>query len=367
MLRSLCEVLNSDVWIGDGPMAKRCEALIREQIGVPHAYLTPSCTSALEMACVLAGIGHGDEVIMPSFGFSSAGNAVVLRGGVPVFVDVRPDTLNIDETLVEGAITRKTKAIIVVHYAGVMCEMPAIYGVVGPQVLIIEDAAQAYLSRYQNLAAGTWGDISAFSFHQTKNIRCGEGGALTLPEGGIGDEFATRAEVLREKGTDRAAFLRGEVQRYTWTDVGFSGVVSEFQAAVLLAQLERAKEITERRLALWDRYHHAMTNLDYWGKVRRPTVPPHCQHNGHIYRILLPTQAERDRILAALNADGVKASFHFQALHSAPAGLRYGRVSGSMAVTDSVCGRLLRMPLSHATTEEDVDRAVDRLEKALRG
>jgi dTDP-4-amino-4,6-dideoxygalactose transaminase len=363
-LANLQAVLDSDIWIGDGPMAKRCEALIRAQIHVPHAYLTPSCTAALELACLLADLKLGDEVIMPSFGFSSAGNSVVLRGAVPVFVDVRPDTLNIDETLIEAAITDRTRAIMVVHYAGVCCDMRAIDAIAEIHgLMIIEDAAQAYLSTYWGHAAGTLGDIGAFSFHHTKNIRCGEGGALTIKK----HKIAYRTEIMREKGTNRSAFLRGEVDRYTWVDVGVSGVVSEFQAAVLLDQFERAHEITARRLILWNRYHAALAPMEAAGHILRPVIPQHCGHNGHIYRVMLPTASERDRVLTALRAAGIAASFHFVPLHSAPAGIHCGRVSGSMSVTDDASARLLRLPLSHATTEADVDRAVEALETALKG
>lgn len=359
----LDEVLACDNWIGDGPFSRRCEALIRQQLRIPHAYLTPSCTSALEIACLLADIGPGDEVIMPSFGFSSAANAVVLRGATPVFVDIRADTLNIDETLIEAAITPRTRAIVVVHYAGVCCEMGDMMAMTSRDLhlWLIEDAAQAYLSAFEGAPAGTLCDAAAFSFHHTKNIRCGEGGALVVTN----YKDAARAEVIREKGTNRSAFLRGGIDKYTWQDVGVSGVVSEFQAAVLLAQLEQAQEMTDRRVALWRRYQDALVPLEQAGKITRQHVPPHCRTNGHIAWCLLPSAADRDRVLARLRADAVAASFHFVPLHSAPAGRRFGRVAWSMRHTDDCSARLLRLPLTHATTEADVDRAVERLGAAL--
>ena len=358
----LSEVLASDLWIGDGPFSRRCEALIREQLRVPHAYLTPSCTSALEMACILAGLEPGDEVIMPSFGFSSAANAVVLRGAIPVFVDIRADTLNIDEALIEGAITERTRAIVVVHYAGVCCETQPIWApVIAQNIVVIEDAAQAYLSSSRlwgrEAMAGNIGNLATFSFHHTKNIRCGEGGALICGASG----FSPRAEIIRDKGTDRAAFMRGEIPRYTWVDLGGSHTPSEFQAAVLLAQLENAEAITARRVALWNLYHTSLQHLEHRSFITRPTVPAHCRHNGHIYRVMLPTNAARDRVLAALRAEGIGASFHYVPLHSAPAGRRYGRLGSAMTVTDDAAARLLRLPLTHATTEAEVERVVERL------
>ena len=359
VLDTFASLLDGAPWIGDGPLSRRCEAMIRQQLGAQHAYLMPSCTSALEMACLLIDIRQGDEVIMPSWGFSSAANAVVLRGAVPVFVDIRPDTLNINEALIAAAVTEHTRAIMVVHYAGVCCEMDDIIEVADRHGLeVIEDAAQAYLSGWRGAPVGMLSDVAAFSFHDTKNVRCGEGGALITSSPGL----ARRAEIMREKGTNRSAFLRGEVDKYTWVDLGMSGVVSEFQAAVLLDQLMRAEAITRRRRALWDRYHEALADME--GTIQRPNPPAHCWHNGHIYWVLLPTGTERDRVLAALRAEGIKASFHFVPLHSSPAGLHYGRVSGSMAVTDDVAARLLRLPLSHATTEDEVDRAVAGLRRA---
>lgn len=361
-LANLTEVLASSKWGGDGPFARACEALICKQIQVPHAYLMPSCTAGLELACLLANVQPGDEVIMPSFGFSSAANAVVLRNATPVFVDIRLDTLNIDERLIEPAVTRRTKAIVVVHYAGVCCEMAVIRQVAQQANLtVIEDAAQAYLSTYRGMFAGRLGDIASFSTHETKNLRTGEGGFLTTRWAAV----AERAEILREKGTNRSQFLRGEVDKYTWVDVGSSYLPSEFQAAVLLAQLDNAYEITARRHFRWQQYEDALASLEQRERLSRPTVPEECLHNAHIYRVALPSPEIRDATLRALKAAGVPASFHFVPLHSSPAGRRFGRTDGPLPVTDCAAACLLRLPLAWNTTESDVARAVDELTRAL--
>jgi dTDP-4-amino-4,6-dideoxygalactose transaminase len=327
---------------GDGPFTKRCEAWLEEQAGAPKALLTHSGTAALEMAVILAGVGPGDEVIMPSYTFVSTANAAVLRGGVPVFVDVRPDTFNLDESKVEAAVTPRTKAILPVHYAGVAAEMDPILDIARRHgLVVIEDAAQGLLSRYRGRPLGGIGRMAALSFHETKNVTSGEGGALLVNDPAL----VARAEVVWEKGTNRRQFFRGEVDKYTWVDVGSSFLPGELTAAFLLAQLEAAEAITAARIAIWDAYHAALAPLEAAGLLRRPVVPPHCTHNGHMYPVLMPSLEARTRALAALNAAGYKAVFHYVPLHSAPAGRRYGRVAGPLPHTEAAGDRLLRLPL----------------------
>ncbi len=356
--RYLEEALEGGHWYGGGPFARRCEASIRADLDAGYATIVPSGTAALEMCALLADLKPGDEVVMPSFTFSSTANAVVLRGATPVFVDVRADTLNIDEARIEAALTPKTRAIFAVHYAGVCCEMDAIGALANERGLIVmEDAAQAYLSRYRGRPAGCLGTMAAFSFHQTKNFTCGEGGAFVTGSAAI---FG-RAEKLQEKGTDRSNFQRGIVDKYTWVDVGSSYLPSEFQAAVLLAQLERARAITQRRLELWNRYHDGLAQLESRGILERPVVPAECEHNAQVYRVMLRDEPTRDALMAELRAQGIAAAFHFLPLHLSPAGKTYGRAAGDLAVTCSASARLLRLPLGQGTTEEDVDRTIERV------
>lgn len=327
---------------GDGAFTRRCHAWLERETGARKALLTPSCTAALEMCALLADVGPGDEVIMPSYTFVSTANAFVLRGATPVFVDIRADTLNIDETLVEAAITPRTRAICVVHYAGVACEMDAILAIAARHGLrVIEDAAQAILSRYRDRPLGGIGDLGAFSFHETKNVTCGEGGALLVNDPAL----VERAEIIREKGTDRSRFFRGLVDKYTWREPGSSYLPGEITAAFLSAQLDHAQALTDGRLALWQRYHAWAQAHEAAGRVRRPAVPPHCRHNAHMYYLLLPDGSARDRMLESLRADGVLAVFHYVPLHSSPGGLRHGRCHGALPVTDDVAARLLRMPM----------------------
>lgn len=340
--RELEAALNALRLAGDNACTKACHAWLREHLGVSHALLTPSGTAALELAALLANLKPGDEVILPSFTFSSTANAVVLRGATPVFVDIRADTLNIDESLIEAAITPVTRAIMVVHYAGVPCEMDAINAIARRhQLLVIEDAAQALLSRYRGRLAGGLGDMAAFSFHETKNVQCGEGGAFVTNDSVLGH----RAEIVREKGTNRSAFFRGQVDKYTWVDVGSSFLASDLTAAFLHPQLVAAAEMTERRLAIWQRYHDALQPLEARGLLRRPIVPDECEHNAHLYYLLLPDLGARSNLIDGLRLHGIQATFHYVPLHSAPAGLRFGRVAGSMSCTDSVADRLVRLPL----------------------
>ena len=346
---------------GDGVFTKKCHAWIESSTGTRRALLTHSCTAAIEMAALLAGIGPGDEVIMPSYTFVSTANAFVLRGAVPVFVDIRPDTMNIDETLIEAAITPRTRAIVPVHYAGVACEMDTIMDIARRHnLIVIEDAAQGIMSTYKGRALGTIGHLGAYSFHETKNIISGEGGALLVNA----PEFAERAEIIREKGTNRSQFFRGQVDKYTWVDVGSSYLPGEVIAAFLWAQMEEAQNITVRRLALWDRYHAALAPFEVAGKLRRPVVPEDCVHNAHMYYVLLDSLEERTRVMASMKARGVSTVFHYVPLHSAPAGREYSRTHGSMEHTDGLSERLLRLPL-WVGLEDQLDNVVAALGEAL--
>lgn len=327
---------------GDYAHMKRCHQWLRDQLGVCCALLTPSGTAALEMAALLADLQPGDEVIMPSFTFSSTANAVVLRGAIPVFIDIRADTLNIDEALIEAAITPRTKAIFVVHYAGVVCEMDAINAIAARhRLLVLEDAAQALMSTYYGRRAGSLGDMAAISFHETKNIQCGEGGAFLTNNEALG----RRAEIIREKGTNRSAFFRGEVDKYTWVDIGSSFLAGELTAAFLEPQLVHAPNIIAERMAIWERYHAAFAPLERSNRIRRPYVPAHCGHNAHIYYLLLPDLGVRTQFIECLNDLGIQSTFHYVPLHSAPAGRRFGRTTGPLPVTETIADQLVRLPL----------------------
>lgn len=327
---------------GDGPFTKRCHAWLEAKTGCRRALLTNSCTAALELSALLLDIQPGDEVILPSFTFVSTANAFALRGAVPVFVDVRSDTLNLDETLVEQAITSRTRVIVPVHYAGVSCEMDTVCEIARAHRLsVVEDAAQGVMASYKGRALGTLGDLGAYSFHETKNVISGEGGALLVNA----PQYVDRAEVLREKGTDRSRFFRGEVDKYTWQDIGSSFLPGELIAAFLWAQLEEAESVTEGRLRSWQVYHDLLAPLEAQARLRRPVVPAECTHNAHMYYILLPDSQTRDRLMHELRGRGIYAVFHYVPLHSSPAGRRLGRAARALPVTDSVSGRLLRLPL----------------------
>ncbi len=327
---------------GDGAFTKRCHQELERLTGCAKALLTHSCTAALEMAALLVDIQPGDEVIMPSYTFASTANAFVLRGGVPVFVDIRADTLNLDESLVEAAITPRTRAIVPVHYAGVACEMDTLLEIARRHGLaVVEDAAQGYGSTYKGRPLGALGDLGCLSFHETKNVISGEGGALLVNAPGL----MARAEIIREKGTNRSAFFRGQVDKYTWVDLGSSYLPGELVAAFLWAQLEQGEPITRRRLDLWNHYHAALEPLEQEGFIRRPIVPPACTHNAHMYYVLLPSLELRQAVIGAMREAGVNPVFHYVPLHSAPAGRRFGRTAGSMAHTDDLSDRLLRLPL----------------------
>ena len=347
---------------GDGPFTARCHHWIEEKTGCDKALLTHSCTAALEMSALLLDIRPGDEVIMPSFTFVSTANAFVLRGGVPVFVDIREDTLNLDERLIEAAITPRTRAIAPVHYAGVACEMDAIMGIAKRFGLrVVEDAAQGVMASYKGRALGAIGDLGAFSFHETKNVISGEGGALLVSD----PELAMRAEIIREKGTDRSRFFRGQVDKYTWQEVGSSFLPGELIAAFLWAQLEDADRITQERLVMWSRYHEMLEPMESGGLLRRPIVPADCQHNAHMYYVLLAADIDRQSVLQELRRHNIHAVFHYVPLHSSPAGRRYGRVHGELAVTDRQSEQLLRLPLWIGLTEGQQLEVVECLERAI--
>jgi dTDP-4-amino-4,6-dideoxygalactose transaminase len=327
---------------GNGPFGKRCSRWLEQRTGCVKALLTHSCTGALELAAILAEVSAGDEVIMPSFTFPSTANAFVLRGAVPVFVDIRADTFNLDESLVEGAVTSRTRAIVPVHYAGVACEMDELERTAKRHnLLLIEDAAQAILARYRDRPLGSIGRLGAVSFHETKNLLCGEGGALLIND----EDFTERAEVVQEKGTDRSRLFRGEIDRYTWIDIGSSFLLSEINAGFLWAQLEEADTILARRLEIWNAYDMAFKELEREGDVRRPRVPSHCKHNGHAYTLLLPDEPRRDGVIGYLRQKGIAALSHYMPLHSSRAGSRYARAHGDLRTTDDVSKRLVRLPL----------------------
>jgi len=357
-LSNIQEARNNGMLAGDGPFTKRCHRWLEENTGTHKALLTHSCTAALEMSALLLDIQPGDEVIMPSYTFVSTANAFVLRGAVPVFVDIRQDTLNLDENLIEAAITPRTKAIVPVHYAGVSCEMDQIMEIARQYDLkVVEDAAQGVMSFYKGRALGSIGDLGAYSFHETKNVISGEGGALLINQ----QELVLRAEIIREKGTDRSRFFRGEVDKYTWQEVGSSFLPGELIAAFLAAQLDEAQAITDSRLTAWERYHAALLPLETAGLLRRPIIPAHCQHNAHMYYVLLAPEINRQEVLNTLKANKINAVFHYVPLHSSPGGLRYGRAHGSMNVTNSVSERIIRLPLWVEISPEEQARVVDVL------
>jgi dTDP-4-amino-4,6-dideoxygalactose transaminase len=341
---------------GDGPFTKRCHEWLQAHAGCKKALLTHSCTAALEMSALLLDIAPGDEVIMPSYTFVSTANAFVLRGAVPVFVDIREDTLNLDETQIEAAITPRTKAIVPVHYAGVACEMDAIMGIAGRHGLrVVEDAAQGVMARYKGRALGSIGDLGAYSFHETKNVISGEGGALLIND----ERMGHNAEIIREKGTDRSRFLRGEVDKYTWQTVGSSFLPGELVAAFLAAQLDDAETITAARMAIWNRYHEALAPLESKGLLRRPIVPRHCEHNAHMYYVLLAPHLDRQALLNEFRRHSIACVFHYVPLHSSPAGRRYGRVHGSMTRTDQQSERLVRLPVWIGLNQEHQSQVID--------
>lgn len=336
---------------GDGEFTKSCHRWLEERFHCHKALLTTSCTHALEMAAILTNVGPGDEVIMPSYTFVSTANAFVLRGADIVFVDIRPDTMNIDETLIEPAITERTKAIVVVHYAGVACEMDTIMDVADKHgLLVVEDAAQGVMSTYKGKALGTIGQLGCYSFHETKNFTCGEGGALIIND----SRFAERAEFIREKGTNRSKFYRGEIDKYTWVDIGSSYLPSELNAAYLYAQLEEADTINAERLRSWHEYYRKLQPLAEAGHIELPVIPKGCGHNGHMFYVKAKNVQERSDLIAFLKEHDVMSVFHYVPLHSTKAGRKAGRFHGDDRYTTRESERLVRLPLYYGLTVEQI-------------
>lgn len=358
----IAEAKFGNMLAGDGPFTMRCHRWLEQRTGCSKALLTHSCTAALDMAALLLDIQPGDEIIMPSYTFVSTANAFVLRGGVPVFVDIREDTLNLDERLIEAAITSCAKAIVPVHYAGVACEMDTIMAIARRHGLkVVEDAAQGVMSSYKGRALGSIGDLGAYSFHETKNVISGEGGALLVNDPAL----VLRAEIIREKGTDRSRFFRGEVDKYTWQEVGSSFLPGELIAAFLWAQLEEAERITNDRLASWARYHELLEPLEAKGILRRPVIPEECRHNAHMYYVLLELGIDRQAVIDDLKRNEIYSVFHYVPLHSSPAGERYGRVHGSLDMTTRQSERLIRLPLWVGLSLENQEQVVRQLARSI--
>ena len=345
---------------GDGEFTKKCNEWIENKTGIKKALLTTSCTHATEMAALLCDIKPGDEVIMPSYTFVSTADAFVLRGAKAVFVDIRPDTMNIDENLIEAAITDKTKAIVPVHYAGVSCEMDKIMEIAAKYNLkVIEDAAQGIMSEYKGKPLGTFGDFGCFSFHETKNFSMGEGGALLIHD----EDSIEKAEIIREKGTNRAKFFRGQIDKYTWVDAGSSYLPSEMNAAYLFAQLELAEEITADRMKTWNMYNEGFEGLEKEGRVERPFIPSDCKHNAHMFYLKCKDVEERTKLIKFLGENGILAVFHYVPLHSAPAGQMYARFNGEDVYTTKESERLVRLPLYYGLKENETEYIIEKVKE----
>lgn len=345
---------------GDGIFTKRCNNWMEDRFDTPKAMLTTSCTHALEMAAILANVKEGDEVIMPSFTFVSTADAFVVRGAKIVFVDIRPDTMNIDENLIEAAITERTKAIVPVHYAGIGCEMDKIMEIAKKHnIFVIEDAAQGVMSQYKGKALGTIGDFGCYSFHETKNYTMGEGGAILVNK----PQFIERAEIIREKGTDRSKFFRGQVDKYTWVDLGSSYLPSEMNAAYLWAQLEIANEINDYRLGVWNRYYEGLTSLKNDKIIDLPVIPEHCKQNAHMFYIKVKNLTERTRLIEFLKDNGIQSVFHYIPLHNSPYGKKVGVFNGKDVHTTVESDRLLRLPMYYGLKSEEVDYIVSKIKE----
>lgn len=345
---------------GDGEFTKKCNSWIEQKTGTKKCLLTTSCTHATELAALLANIKEGDEIIMPSYTFVSTADAFVLRGATVVFVDIRPDTMNIDETLIEDAVTEKTKAIVPVHYAGVSCEMDTIMKIAKKyNLLVIEDAAQGIMSTYKGQALGTIGDFGCFSFHETKNYSMGEGGALLIRD----EKYIEEAEIIREKGTNRSKFFRGQIDKYTWVSYGSSYLPSDMNAAYLYAQLEMADEINEARLAVWNQYWKGLQILKDAGRIDLPVIPKDCVHNAHMFYIKTKDMEERTRLITFLKENGILSVFHYIPLHTAPAGRKYGRFQGTDIYTTRESERLLRLPMYYGLEAENVDYIIGKVKE----
>lgn len=345
---------------GDGPYTRKCSEWIEERTKTTKCLLTTSCTHATELAALLSGIGPGDEAIMPAYTFVSTADAFVLRGAVPVFVDIRPDTMNMDENLIEAAVTERTKVIVPVHYAGVSCEMDKIMEIADRHdLIVIEDAAQGMMASYKGRALGTFGDYGCFSFHETKNYSMGEGGALLIRD----EKNVEEAEIIREKGTNRSKFYRGQIDKYTWVNFGSSYLPSDMNAAYLYAQLEKADAINEARLACWNRYYERLSPLKEAGKLELPVVPRGCVHNAHMFYVKAADIEERTALIAYLKERGIMSVFHYIPLHTAPAGLKFGRFHGQDRYTTKESERLARLPMYYGLTLEQVDDITDTIRK----
>ena len=354
------EAIASGKICGDGTFTKKCSQWMKEHFYTNQAFLTTSCTHALEMAAVLSGVKPGDEVILPSYTFVSTADAFVQRGASLVFVDIRPDTMNLDETLIEDAITEKTKVIVPVHYAGVACDMDTIMNIAKRHHLkVVEDAAQGFASYYKGKSLGTIGDFGCYSFHETKNYTMGEGGALVFQK----SEYQEKAEILREKGTDRSKFFRGQVDKYRWIDYGSSYLPSEMNAAYLYAQLEECEKINHKRHEIYDYYHTNLKNLEDAGKLQRPFVPEGCVHNAHMYYIKVRDLSVRSRLIAYLKENGICAAFHYVPLHSSPAGEKFGRFCGEDVYTTKESERLVRLPMFYDLSETDMEYIVEKIQQ----
>ncbi len=361
-LSYLAEAVSYNTISGDGLFTKRCHNWLEANTNCSKALLTHSCTAALEMAALICDIEPGDEIIMPSYTFVSTANAFVLRGGIPVFIDIREDTLNINEHLIEAAITPRTKAIVPVHYAGVACEMHTIMDLANHYKLpVIEDAAQAIMASYYGRALGSFGDLGALSFHGTKNVISGEGGAILVND----EQLASRATIIWEKGTDRSSFLKGEIDKYTWQEAGSSFLPGELTAAFLYAQFEKAELITQQRLKIWDYYHTLLESLEARGALRRPIIPNGAQHNAHMYYILLNPKADRQAVLHALKQNDVHATSHYVPLHSSPAGQKYCRTHGLLEVTNRQSQQLIRLPLWVGLTQVQQNKIISLIDEIL--
>jgi dTDP-4-amino-4,6-dideoxygalactose transaminase len=359
-LEYIQQVLDSHKLCGDGKFTKECNQWFIENTGTIHALLTTSCTHAIEMSAILSEISYNDEVIMPSYTFVSTANAFVLRGAKIIFVDIRPDTMNIAENLIEEAITPKTKAIVPVHYAGVSCEMDIILDIAKKYNLrVIEDAAQGIGSRYKGKPLGTIGDMGCYSFHETKNVSCGEGGALLIQD----ETLVERAEIIREKGTNRSKFWRGQVDKYTWVDIGSSYLPSEFNAAYLYAQLENVEKINSNRLKSWNFYYTELLPLAQDGFIELPFIPKECQHNGHMFYIKVKDFVERNKLINYLKQNEIMSVFHYIPLHSSPAGKQYGKFFGSDKWTTKESERLLRLPMYYGLIPSDREKIVEVINK----
>lgn len=358
--KNIAQVIEKKKFCGDGEFTKRCHQWFEENFFCRKALLTTSCTHALEMAAILSDIQPGDEVILPSYTFVSTANAFVLRGARLVFVDIRPDTMNIDENLIEAAITDKTKVICVVHYAGVACEMDTIMSIANKHsLLVVEDAAQGVMSKYKDKFLGTIGHFGCYSFHETKNYTCGEGGALIIND----ERFIERAEIVREKGTDRSKFLRGQVDKYTWVDIGSSYLPSELNAAYLYAQLEMAETINKDRLKIWDCYYQGLKYIESIGLVTLSVLPDNCEHNGHMFYIKTGNLNERTKLIDHLKQNGVNSVFHYVPLHSSEAGIKYGRFYGEDRYTTTESERLLRLPMYWSLSELNINQICEMVRR----